>query len=100
MTDRVTHNVQSKRLKKRYQAEKRFKFFGIAAIFSAAAILLVAWWIDIYVYPAFTHHYVTLDISIPETTLSNDQISDAKLFAMLIGAVKCANPSEMNSRCN
>ena len=41
MTDRVTHNVQSKRLKKRYQAEKRFKFFGIAAIYSAAAILLV-----------------------------------------------------------
>ena len=79
MTDRVIHNVQSKRLKKRYQAEKRFKFFGIAAIFSAAAILLVLLGgLTFMSIPAFTHHYVTLDISIPETILSNDQITDAE----------------------
>lgn len=77
MTDQATQTAQSKHLKKRYRAEKRFKFFGLAAICSAAGILLVLLsGLTQMSIPAFTHHYVTLDIAIPETTIQAEQVTD------------------------
>ncbi|HAK98478.1 MAG TPA: phosphate ABC transporter permease PtsA [Rhodobiaceae bacterium] len=77
MTDQATQTAQSKHLKKRYRAEKRFKFFGLAAICSAAGILLVLLGgLTQMSIPAFTHHYVTLDIAIPETIIQAEQVTD------------------------
>ena len=77
MTDQAPQTAQSKHLRKRYRAEKRFKFFGLAAICSAAGILLVLLGgLAQMSIPAFTHHYVTLDIAIPERTIQAEQVTD------------------------
>lgn len=65
------------RLKKRYRAERRFRFYGQAAIGMAGLILVFLLGSIIFSsLPAFTHHHVTLDIEI-----STDQIDDEDLAA-------------------
>lgn len=77
MTDSVQHTPHSRLLKKRHRAERRFRFFGLLAICSAAAILLVLLGgLARMSIPAFTHHYVLLDIDIPGAKISREQVLD------------------------
>ena len=57
------------RLKRRYRAERRFRFYGFAAMAMAAGILGVLLGSIIFSsLPAFTHHHVGLTISFPADT--------------------------------
>ncbi len=74
----TTEKVKST-LKRRYAAEKRFRFYGIMAIFASLAFLVVLITsIFIKGWPAFTSTYVKLDIPLSEDVLGANTESEYK----------------------
>lgn len=74
-----TTSVVKASLAKRYRAEKRFRFYGIAAI--AASLLFLAILIISIAskgWPAFVHQFVQLDISFDAKTLGLNENPTAK----------------------
>ncbi|MCG8445923.1 MAG: phosphate ABC transporter permease PstA [Hyphomicrobiales bacterium] len=65
------------RLSKRYASEGRFKAYGLVAVFIAASFLvLLLSTIIIQAIPAFTYHYVTLDMNFDQETLDPNNTGD------------------------
>ena len=63
MTDYSDPDFRAARLKKRYQSEKRFRAYGMAAIITAGLVLVFLLGSIVYSsLPAFSHHHVRLDI--------------------------------------
>ena len=89
MTDYSDPAYRATRLKKRYQAERRFRAYGQAAIATVGLILFFLLGSIVYTsLPAFTHHYVTLDITLSEDYIDVEKPADsnwqggcARLFA-------------------
>ena len=92
------------RLKARYRAEKRFRFYGRAAIGIAAGILIFL--LSSIVYnsiPAFTQNFVELDIELAQDIIDPNYTSDAEIIARadwqgLIKAALRLEFPEVNSR--
>ena len=78
MTDYRDPAYRAARLKKRYRAEKRFRAYGAGAIGMVGMILFLLLGSIIYSsLPAFTHHYVTLDIEMSEDFIDGDELADS-----------------------
>ena len=78
MTDYADPAYRAARLKKRYQAERRFRAYGQAAIGTVGLILFILLGSIVYTsLPAFTHHYVTLDIDLSEDYIQADDLADS-----------------------
>ena len=92
------------RLKARYRAEKRFQFYGRAAIGIAAGILIFL--LSSIVYnsiPAFTQNFVELDIELAQDIIDPNFSNDAEIIARadwqgLIKAALRREFPEVNSR--
>lgn len=87
MTDYSDPAFRAARLKKRYQAEKRFRAYGLSAI--GAVALILAFLLGSIVYssiPAFTHHYAALDIELSTDYVDADALADSNWQ----GAVRAA----------
>ncbi len=89
MTDYSDPEYRAARLKKRYQAEKRFRAYGLAAIATAAAILFFLMGSIIYSsIPAFTHHHVRIDIDISTDYVSADAPEQGNYLGMVRAALR------------
>jgi len=66
---------------RRYRAERRFKFYGIAAI-AVTAVFLVLLFADILVkgLPAFTEHRLTLPINVSQKAIDPQNSTDPKVI--------------------
>jgi phosphate transport system permease protein len=92
------------RLKARYRAEKRFRFYGRAAIVIAAGILIFL--LSSIVYnsiPAFTQNFVELDIELAQDIIDPNFSNDPEIIARadwqgLIKAALRREFPEVNSR--
>jgi phosphate transport system permease protein len=92
------------RLKARYRAEKRFRFYGRAAIGIAAGILIFL--LSSIVYnsiPAFTQNFVELDIELAQDIIDPNFSNDPEIIARadwqgLIKAALRREFPEVNSR--
>ena len=92
------------RLKARYRAENRFRFYGRAAIGIAGGILIFL--LSSIVYnsiPAFTQNFVELDIELAQDIIDPNYTNDAEIIARadwqgLIKAALRREFPEVNSR--
>ncbi len=99
MTDYSDPQYRAARLKKRYQAEKRFRAFGLAAIGAAALILVFLLGSIIYSsLPAFTHHHVRIDIDISSDYVSADAPEQGNYLGMVRAALRSHFPEVTGRR--
>lgn len=91
----LTSDEAKARVRRRYRAESRFRFYGIAAIV-VTAVFLVTLIADILVkgLPAFTQHSVTLDVPVtaeladPQGNRSPESLRSGDYAALVRNAVK------------
>ncbi len=78
MTRRRTIDIVNAGLARRYRAEKRFRFYGIAAI-AASLVFLSILFISIFAkgYPAFQQTYLQLDVFFDPAILARDSLTTA-----------------------
>ncbi|MGB0314289.1 MAG: phosphate ABC transporter permease PstA [Parvibaculales bacterium] len=89
MTDYSDPDFRAARLKKRYQAEKRFRAYGMAAIITAGLILVFLLSSIIYSsLPAFSHHHVRLDINISEDYVAADTPEEGNYLGLVRAALR------------
>ncbi len=70
-------DTQNMRLKKRYRAEKRFRLYGIGAIFIALAILVgLLGSIISSSLPAFTHTHIAVDVYMDAEAIDPDALDE------------------------
>src|SRR5210317_467749 len=85
---------QAQRLKKRYRKELRFRAFGMSAVLLATGILAFLMTSIVYTsIPAFTHHNLTLDVTIiaeEVDILRDDQGLVTNVDANWLGFVRTA----------
>lgn len=99
-SDRVsihTDNAARSRLAKRYAAEARFKYAGLAAVLVAVGFLLLLLSTVIgQAISAFTYHYATLSVEVPkiEIPATRDELRRALLKVDFNGLVKTAVRAE------
>ena len=99
MTDYADPSYRSARLKKRYQAERRFRAFGLAAIGTVGLILLFLLGSIVYSsLPAFTHHYVTLDIKLSEDFIDADEPANSNWQGAVRAGLRDAFPEVTKRR--
>jgi len=71
--EKSTPYIRADLLRRRYRAEKRFRLYGVAAIFIASSILIsllgsIAWSSA----PAFTHTYIALDFDLTKEEMAEN----------------------------
>ena len=89
MTDYSDPDFRAARLKRRYQAEKRFRAYGMAAIITAGLILVFLLGSIVYSsLPAFSHHHVRLDINLSEDYVSADAPEDGNYLGLVRAALR------------
>ena len=89
MTDYLDPDFRAARLKKRYQAEKRFRAYGMAAIITAGLILVFLLGSIVYSsLPAFSHHHVRLDINLSEDYVTADAPEDGNYLGLVRAALR------------
>ena len=78
MTDYSNPTYRAERLKKRYRAERRFRAYGVSAIVAAGLILVFLLGSIVYSsLPAFTHHYVSLEIELSEDYIDAEALTES-----------------------
>ncbi len=88
MTESERGLALRRRIRRRYRAERRFRFYGAAAIGTAVlalALLLVS--VVVRALPAFFEHRVRLNVAFDPTQLDTDDRSSAGLAQANYGAV-------------
>ena len=99
MTDTDNATQRAARLKKRYRAERRFRAYGIAAIGMAALILVTLLGSIVYSsLPAFTHHYVTLEINISEDRIDRENLAGSAWTGMVRAGLRAHFPDVTKRR--
>lgn len=98
MTDYSDPSYRAARLKKRYQAERRFRAYGVAAIATVGLILTLLLGSIVYTsMPAFTHHYVTLDIDLSADYIDADDVVASNWRGAVRGGLRDAFPKLPNA---
>ncbi len=93
MTEPSTPSARKAQLAKRYRAERRFRAYGIAAISTAGLILFFLMGsILLSSLPAFTQHYVTLDIDITERHVDTQDLANSDWRALARNALRAQFP--------
>ncbi|MDG2494995.1 MAG: phosphate ABC transporter permease PstA [Alphaproteobacteria bacterium] len=99
MTEFSQTDARKAQLAKRYRAETRFKAFGIGAICTAGLILLFLMGsILISSLPAFTQHYVTLDIEISERHIDTQNLADSDWRGLARASLRAQFPDVQGRR--
>ena len=99
MTDYSNPDFRAARLKKRYQAEKRFRAYGMAAIATAGLILVFL--LSSIVYsslPAFSHHHLRLDVEISTDYVSPNAPEDGNYVGLVRAALRAQFPEVSGRR--
>ncbi|MBT7641876.1 MAG: phosphate ABC transporter permease PstA [Rhodobiaceae bacterium] len=93
MTEPSNPSARKAQLAKRYRAERRFRAYGIAAISTAGLILFFLMGsILLSSLPAFTQHYVTLDIDITERHVDTQDLANSDWRALARNALRAQFP--------
>ena len=91
--------ILNKGLAKRYRAERRFKFIGIAAILVSLAFLLLLFITIIKNgHSAFRQTFIKLDISFDPSLLSEDDLSQADYRGLVKNALRKQFPAVQNRK--
>lgn len=99
MTEFSQTDTRKAQLAKRYRAETRFKAFGIGAICTAGLILLFLMGsILISSLPAFTQHYVTLDIEISERDIDTQNLANSDWRGLARASLRAQFPDVQGRR--
>lgn len=99
MTEPSTPSARKAQLAKRYRAERRFRAYGIAAISTAGLILFFLMGsILLSSLPAFTQHYVTLDIDITERHVDTQDLANSDWRALARNALRAQFPEVSGRR--
>ena len=103
MTDKSDTKSHAKayeaRLKKRYQAERRFRAYGMAAIITAGMILVFL--LSSIVYsslPAFSHHHMRLDVEVSSDYVSADAPEQGNYLGLVRAALRDQFPEVSGRR--
>lgn len=89
MTEPSNPSARKSQLAKRHRAERRFRAYGIAAIATAGLILFfLTGSILLSSLPAFTQHYVTLDIDITERHVDTQDLANSDWRALARNALR------------
>jgi phosphate transport system permease protein len=93
MTEPSNPSARKAQLAKRYRAERRFRAYGIAAISTAGLILFFLMGsILLSSLPAFTQHYVTLDVDITERHVDTQDLANSDWRALARNALRAQFP--------
>lgn len=93
MTEPSNPSARKAQLAKRYRAERRFRAYGIAAISTAGLILFFLMGsILLSSLPAFTQHYVILDIDITERHVDTQDLANSDWRALARNALRAQFP--------
>lgn len=99
MTDYTDPAYRAARLKKRYQAEKRFRAYGVTAIATVGAILFLLLGSIVYSsLPAFTHHYVELDIELSADYIDAEDIGESNWQGAVRAGLRATFPEVTKRR--
>jgi phosphate transport system permease protein len=99
MTEPSNPSARKAQLAKRYRAERRFRAYGIAAISTAGLILFFLMGsILLSSLPAFTQHYVTLDIDITERHVDTQDLANSDWRALARNALRAQFPEVSGRR--
>jgi len=86
--------IDAARLKKRYRAEARFRWYGIAAIgFACAFLVLLLSDILLKGLPAFEANTVTLDVALDDSKIDAGAISKGNYNSIVNSAIRAQFPS-------
>jgi phosphate transport system permease protein len=99
MTEPSNPSARKAQLAKRYRAERRFRAYGIAAISTAGLILFFLMGsILLSSLPAFTQHYVTLDVDITERHVDTQDLANSDWRALARNALRAQFPEVSGRR--
>ncbi|MEM9473145.1 MAG: DUF3333 domain-containing protein, partial [Pseudomonadota bacterium] len=85
--------VDAARLKKRYRAETRFRWYGLAAIgFACGFLVMLLGDILLKGLPAFEANTVTLDVTLDESRIDADAINKGNFNAIVNRAIRAQFP--------
>ncbi len=85
--------IDAARLKKRYRAEARFRWYGIAAIgFACGFLVLLLSDILLKGLPAFEANTVTLDVMLDDSKIDADAISKGNFNSIVNNAIRAQFP--------
>ena len=103
MTDKSdTHSrgdAYEARLKKRYQAEKRFRAYGLGAIITAGLILVFLLGSIVFSsLPAFSHHHLRLTVEVSADDVSVDAPEDGNFLGLVRRALRDKFPDVTGRR--
>ena len=85
--------IDAARLKKRYRAEARFRWYGIAAIgFACGFLVLLLSDILLKGLPAFEANTVTLDVMLDDSKIDPDAISKGNFNSIVNNAIRARFP--------
>ncbi len=85
--------VDAARLKKRYRAEARFRWYGLAAIgFACAFLVMLLGDILLKGLPAFEANTVTLDVTLDDSRIDPDAINKGNFNAIVNSAIRAEFP--------
>lgn len=99
MTEPSNPSARKAQLAKRYRAERRFRAYGIAAISTAGLILFFLMGsILLSSLPAFTQHYVILDIDITERHVDTQDLANSDWRALARNALRAQFPEVSGRR--
>lgn len=85
--------IDAARLKKRYRAETRFRWYGLAAIgFACGFLVLLLSDILLKGLPAFEANTVTLDVTLDESKIDADAISKGSFNSIVSNAIRAQFP--------
>ncbi len=89
----LSQSLDASRIKKRYRAEARFRWYGLAAIAFACAFLVILL-SDILLkgLPAFEANTVTLDVTLDESRIDAEDIAKGNFNAIVNNAIRAQFP--------
>lgn len=91
--------IDAARLKKRYRAETRFRWYGLAAIgFACGFLVLLLSDILLKGLPAFEANTVTLDVTLDESKIDAEAISKGNFNSIVNSAIRAQFPGVKSRR--
>ncbi|MEO1161528.1 MAG: DUF3333 domain-containing protein, partial [Pseudomonadota bacterium] len=89
----MSQSLDASRIEKRYRAEARFRWYGLAAIaFACAFLVLLLSDILLKGLPAFEANTVTLDVTLDEGRIDADDIRKGNFNAIVNNAIRAQFP--------
>ena len=89
----LSQTLDASRIRKRYRAETRFRWYGLAAIgFACGFLVLLLGDILLKGLPAFEANTVTLDVSLDESKIDAEAVNKGNFNSIVNGAIRARFP--------